>query len=339
MSIRVGAIGAGYWGPNLIRNLFQTPMADLKVVCDLDSDRLNYVGRLYPTISCTSDYRELIEREDVDAVIVATPAQTHYEMTKAVLAAGKHALVEKPLTLKSSESEELIDLAERHSRILMVGHTFMYNPAVRAMKQLINSGEIGDIYYIYSNRVNLGRVRKDINALWNIAPHDISILLYLLEEMPLRVSAQGQTFLQDGIEDVVFATYTFRDNVMANVQVSWLDPSKVRRTTVVGSKKMIIYDDVASEGKLKIYDKGALKVGNGSVFGEFQIKLHSGDIHIPRIDLSEPLRNEINHFLECVQSGQTPETDGRNGLQVVRILEATQESLKLDGRPVEIPDG
>lgn len=339
MAVRVGVIGAGYWGPNLIRNMFQIPSANLAAICDLDPKRLDYIASLYPLVSRTTNYRQILASPDVQAVLIATPADTHYELTRDALRAGKHVLVEKPLALSSSEAWELVKLAEQVNRVLMVGHTFMYNPAVRLMKELVDAGEIGDVYYIYSNRVNLGQVRQDINALWNIAPHDVSILLYLLNRMPVRVAAQGAIFLQEGIEDVVFVTLCFEHNVLAHIQVSWLDPSKVRRMTVVGSKKMIVYDDVASEGKIKIYDKGALKVGNEAIYGEYLIKLHSGDIYIPKIDLSEPLRNECIHFIECIETGQQPLTDGRNGWQVVRVLEAAQRSLKSGGQPVELNDG
>ena len=338
MAVRVAVVGAGYWGPNLIRNMFQIPSADLRVVCDVDPTRLDYIGSLYPTVWRVTDYRQVLAASDVQAVVIATSAHAHYKLTKEALEAGKHVLVEKPLALTSTEAWELVELADQVNRVLMVGHTFIYNPAVRKIKELLNSGEIGNVYYIYSNRVNLGRVRKDINALWNIAPHDISILLYLLNRMPTRVVAQGLSFLQEDVEDVVFVTLLFDGNVIAHVQVSWLDPSKVRRTTVVGSKKMIIYDDVASEGKIKIYDKGVLKVGNDAIYGEYQIKLHSGDIYIPKIDMTEPLRNECIHFIECIEAGQQPLTDGHNGWQVVRILEAAQRSLKSGGQPVELSD-
>ncbi|MDY6875225.1 MAG: Gfo/Idh/MocA family oxidoreductase [Chloroflexota bacterium] len=338
MAINVGVIGVGYWGPNLLRNIFQAPSADLAVVCDSDPKRLDYISNLYRTVSRTTDYSQVLSARDVQAVVLATPAHTHYKLTKAALVAGKHVLVEKPLALTSAEAWELVELADQVNRVLMVGHTFMYNPAVRAMKELIGTGEIGDVYYIYSNRVNLGRVRQDINALWNIAPHDISILLYLLMRMPTWVAAHGAVFLQESIEDVVFVTLSFDDNVIAHVQVSWLDPSKVRQMTVVGSKKMIVYDDMAGEGKIKIYDKGALKIGNDSIYGEYQIKLHSGDIYIPKIEMTEPLRNECIHFLECIETNQQPLTDGRNGWQVVRILEAAQQSLRNNGQAVEISD-
>ncbi len=338
MTIRIGVVGAGYWGPNLIRNVVQTPGAVLHSVCDLDAPRLARIQELYPSTRTTSDFAALIDDDEVDALIVATPAHTHYALGRQALEAGKHVLIEKPLALESLHAQELVSVADANQCVLMVGHTFMYNSAVNKIKTLIDAGEIGDVYYIYSNRVNLGRVRKDINALWNIAPHDISIMTYLLGQVPVQVSAQGRIFLQPDIEDVVFVTLAFPDNIIGHVQVSWLDPSKVRRMTVVGSTKMIVYDDVASEGKVKIYDKGILKVGQDNIFGEYQVKLHSGDIHIPKIDMSEPLRNECTHFVECIRTGARPLTDGRNGLEIVQILEAAQHSLKHNGTPVDLVD-
>jgi len=250
--------------------------------------------------------------------------------------AGKHVLVEKPLALSSGEAEELISVAERQKKVLMVGHTFEYNPAVLKIKELLGDGQIGHVYYAYSTRVNLGRVQQDLNALWSIAPHDVSILLFLLGEMPLEVSARGISHLSEGVEDVVFFTMFFPGNVLAHVHASWLDPSKVRRLTLVGSKKMVIYDDLASEGKVRVYDKGVLKAGNGRVYGEFQYKLHSGDIHIPKIDMTEPLHNECAHFIDCIRQGKRPRTDGENGLRVVKVLEAVQRSLEQRGVSVEV---
>lgn len=336
--VRIAVAGAGYWGPNLIRNVYQLPESDLSTICDTDTERLEAIGRQYPAVPRTTDYQQILENQAIDAVVLATPAATHFEMTRQALKAGKHVLVEKPLALSSQDARELVQLADGQDLILMVGHTFLYNTAVHMMKRLIDNGDIGSLYYIYSNRVNLGRVRQDINALWNIAPHDVSILLYLIGHMPVQVTAQGATFLQEGIEDVVFTTMLFDNNVVGHVQASWLDPSKIRQMTVVGSQKMVVYDDVASEGKIKIYDKGALKVGNGRIYGEYQIRLHSGDIHIPKVEMTEPLRNELMHFVECVQSGQRPLSDGRNGWEVVRILEAAQHSLRNGNIPVRIED-
>ena len=335
---KVAVVGYGYWGPNLARSFLHLPEAHLVACCDLDETRLSKAQDLYPAITTTADYQSLLDNPEIDAVALATTAPTHYELTKTALAHGKHVLVEKPLTLNSDQAWELVNLAEERGRVLMVGHVFEHNPAVWKMKELIDQGEIGVPYYAYSTRVNLGRVRSHLNALWSIAPHDISILIYLLGQMPIKVSAHGATYLNRNVEDVVFIHLVFPQGITAHVHVSWLDPSKARRMTVVGSKKMIIYDDVASEGKIKIYDKGVYRKGD-EIYGEFQFKLHSGDIYIPKIDMSEPLRNECAHFIECIQEGKRPTTDGENGLRVVRVLEAAQRSLKAGGAPQEIEPG
>lgn len=331
--IRIGLIGYGYWGPNLARNFHSLPNAHLAAIADADVNRLDEPARLYNTHTHT-DPTELLRDPTLDAIAISTPARTHYELARASLEHGKHVLVEKPLAMTSVEARELIALAKRNKLVLMVGHTFEYNPAVWKIRELIESRELGDVYYVYSNRVNLGRVQRDINALWSIAPHDISILLYVLGMMPLEISARGGMYLSDNIEDVVFVTLTFPNQVLAHIHVSWLDPSKVRQMTVVGSKKMVVYDDVDPEARLRIYDKGVYR--HGADYGEYQLKIHSGDISIPRIDLSEPLRNECVHFLECVSENKTPRTDGENGLRVIRILEAAQESLARNGSAVQI---
>jgi len=334
--LNIALIGYGYWGPNLARNLHELTESKLVACCDLNPDRLTLAQRLYPEIKVTTQASDILNDSRVDAVVIATPARTHFELARAALIAGKHVLVEKPLTLNTREAEELILLAERHHRVLMVGHTFEYNPAVLKIKELLDDGQIGDVYYAYSVRVNLGRVQRDLNALWSIAPHDVSIMLFLLGQMPLEVSARGTSHLNNGIEDVVFVTLLFPNNILAHIHASWLDPSKVRQMTIVGSKKMIVYDDVASEGKVRVYDKGVLRVDNGHIYGEFQYKLHSGDIYIPRIDMTEPLHNECAHFIECIQQGKRPRSDGESGLRVVKVLEAAQRSLEQRGVPVEI---
>lgn len=332
--VRIGLIGYGYWGPNLARNFHQLPEAWLTACADADPTRLAEAGRLYPFTQTAADYRELLENEHLDAIVVATPARSHYEIALAALQHGKHVLVEKPLAMTSAQVRDLSDCARASDRVLMVGHTFEYNPAVWKIKELLTSRAIGDLYYIYSNRVNLGRVQLDINALWSIAPHDISILLYLLDALPLTVSARGATYVSEKIEDVVFVLLTFPNNVIAHIHASWLDPSKTRQMTLVGSEKMIVYDDVDPEAKLKIYDKGVYK--RGAAFGEFQLKVHSGDIYIPRIDLTEPLRNECRHFVECVRDHREPQSGAESGLKVVRVLEAAQRSLEQNGAAVSV---
>ncbi|MBI5649443.1 MAG: Gfo/Idh/MocA family oxidoreductase [Chloroflexi bacterium] len=330
---RIGLIGYGYWGPNLARNFHALANAQLVAVADADPKRLDEPARLYHART-HADYRELLADPTLDAVAISTPARTHFDIAREALNQGKHVLVEKPLAMSSAEARALIEIAAEKQRVLMVGHTFEHNPAVWKIRELVESRTIGEVFYVYSNRVNLGRVQRDINALWSIAPHDISILIYVLDAMPLAVSARGGTYLSDNVEDVVFVTLTFPNQVLAHVHASWLDPSKTRQMTIVGSQKMIVYDDVDAEAKLRIYDKGAYK--HGAEYGEFQIKVRSGDIFIPKLDSSEPLRNECAHFVECIREGKRPRTDGENGLRVIRVLEAAQESLARNGATVRI---
>ena len=338
MSDQIGlaVVGTGYWGPNLVRNAAGAPGADLRYICDLDTERLAKIGRLYPGTKQTSDFDEVIGDPSVQGIILATPAASHHPLAKKAMEAGKDVLVEKPLGVNSEECKDLCDTAEKHGRVLMVGHTFIYNAAVKMIKQLVDSGEIGDLLYVYSSRVNLGRIRQDVNALWNVAPHDISIVNHVLGQEPNRVTATGRSFLQPGIEDVVFAVFEYPGGAVAHVHSSWLDPSKVRKTTFVGSKKMIVYDDIESEGKVKIYDKGVRRTGPESEYGEFQLRLHSGDIYIPKITFTEPLAEECAHFVECVRDRTKPRTDGRDGHSVVAALEAAQESIAAGGQPVKI---
>lgn len=333
--LRLGLVGYGYWGPNLARNFHQLPDAWLVACADADVARLKEAARLYPSVKQTAaDARELIDNPTLDALVIATPARSHFALARQALEAGKHVLVEKPLAMSSAEARELIDLARTRQRILMVGHTFEYNPAVWKVQELLDAGALGELYYIYSNRVNLGRLQTDINVLWSIAPHDVSILLALLKNMPLSVSAQGATYLHQGIQDVIFALLRFQNNIVGHIHASWLDPSKTRQMTIVGSEKMIVYDDVDPEAKLKIYDKGVYK--RGDAFGEFQMRVRSGDLYIPKIDLTEPLKYECAHFLECIREKKVPRTDGMNGLRVIQVLEAAQQSLDRDGAAIAL---
>ena len=331
--VRVALVGYGYWGPNLARNLHELPTCQLSVCCDLDERKLAQVRAYYPSVRTTQSLGDALDDAEIQAVVIATPARTHFALAGQALRAGKHVLVEKPIAMSSQETEALIALAGERQRVLMVGHTFEYNPAVLKIKALLDEKALGNLYYIYSTRVNLGRVQQDLNALWSIAPHDISIMNYLLDAMPLEVSARGAKYLSGNVEDVVFADMTYPGGVIAHVHASWLDPSKVRKMTLVGSDKMIVYDDIDPEGKVRLYDKGATRVNGSQVYGEFQYKLRSGDIYIPRLDGTEPLRNECAHFVECVQEGRRPRTDGLNGLRVVRVLEAAERSLARNGAP------
>lgn len=333
-TIRVAVVGFGYWGPNLARNFHQLAGTQLAYVVDQDRTALQRAQRLYGC-QTTTLLDDALTDPTVDAVVIATPARTHYTLARRCLEAGKHLLVEKPLTMNVGEAEELVATANAAGLTLMVGHVFEYNPAVAYIKQAINNGELGEIYYLYSRRVNLGRVQSDVNALWSIAPHDISIALHLLDQMPEAVRCQGASCLNGAVEDVVFLTMFFPNNVLCHVHASWLDPSKTREMTVVGSQKMIVYDDVSTEGKVRVYDKGAFRKGEVS-YGDFQYKLHSGDILIPRLDMREPLQAECAHFVDCVRTGKRPLTDGENGLRVLRVLAAGEQSLRKDGEKITI---
>jgi len=331
----MGVIGCGYWGPNLIRNFVEIPTAAVVGVADLDQERLNHIQGCYPQITVTRDYRDLF-RLGLDAIVIATPPATHFRLARDVLLHGLHLLVEKPLTLASRDAQELIDLAEEHDRILMVGHTYVYNPAVWALKEIIKSGEIGHIHYLDAVRVGLGLFQRDLNVVWDLAPHDISILLYVLGSDPIGVSARGIACVQHGVEDVAYVSLLFPNNVLAHIHLSWLDPCKVRRITAVGSRKMVVYDDVESLEKVKVYDKGVERPPYTNTFGDFQFAYRYGDITIPNIRFTEPLRVECNHFLECILTGKKPETDGYNGLRVLRIIEAAQKSLSNHGSQEQI---
>ncbi len=332
-NLHIAQIGAGYWGPNLIRNFVQLDDVADFTVCDLDAVRLDKIKKQYPHIKITQSADEVMKNPFVDAVIVATPVATHYEIAKKALCSGKHVMVEKPLAMNSRQAEDLIGIATENQKILMVGHTFLYNAAVIKAKEYIEKGELGEIYYILSQRLNLGRVRQDVNAMWNLAPHDISIILYWLGEMPSRISAKGLTFLQDGIEDVVFMDLDFPSGRAAHIHVSWLDPSKTRKMVVVGSKKMLVYDDVSADAKIVIFDKGIDKkhilreLPDIENFGQFQLMQRSGDIYIPKVEFKEPLSIECKHFIDCIKNGQTSLTSGENGLAVVNVLEKAQQKL------------
>ena len=331
-SIRVGVIGCGYWGPNLIRNFAELPTASLVGVADLEPDRRDYIKCRYPGVETTDDYWEFFSMS-LDAVVVATPPPTHFPIAKACLEHDLHVLVEKPLTLSSKDALALIDLAKERRRILMVGHTFEYNAAVRALKELIDSGELGDIQYVDAVRVNLGLFQRDLDVIWDLAPHDISILLYLLDANPVLVSAQGADCIFRGKHDIAYLNLEFANRVLAHVRLSWLDPCKVRRITVVGSQKMVVYDDVENLEKIRIYDKGVEAPPYTDTYGDFQCSYRYGDVVIPNIRFVEPLRVECEHFIKCVTDGRRPLSCGGDGLKVVRVLEAAESSLYYGGMP------
>jgi predicted dehydrogenase len=335
-ALKVGIVGYGYWGPNLTRNFYEIPAADLIAIADMNEERLKQAKARYPQIIARYDHQELFDL-GLDAVVVATPPATHHRIAKECLEHNLHVLIEKPMTLSSEDAENLIALADSKGLTLMVGHTFEYNSAVHALKKYIDSGELGEIYYLDAARLNLGLFQRDSNVLWDLAPHDISILLYLLGTRPVSVSAQGAPCVFKGIYDVAYINMKFPDNISAFVHVSWLDPCKVRRITVVGSKKMAVYNDIENEQKIKIYDKGidAPPAYTNGDFGEFQFNYHSGDITIPNIRFAEPLRQECQHFLDCITNHTKPLTSGREGLEVVKILETAQRSM-LNGQMHEV---
>jgi predicted dehydrogenase len=329
--IGVGVIGAGYWGPKHIRNFAALPEANMCAVADTDHVRLAEIHVRYPQLTVTSNYRELLAKPQVDAVVVATPVRTHLPIARDVLKAGKHVLIEKPLAASEAEAEELIDLAACQGCVLMVGHTFLYHPAVRLLRDLVQEGELGEIYYAHAQRLNLGLFQRDINVMWDLAPHDISILTYVLAMEPMQTSARGHSSVQPGIEDVAQLDLLFPERVHASIHVSWLDPMKVRRITIVGSRKMVVYDDVRTLEKISIHDKGVDAPPYTSGFGEFQLSYRYGNITVPHLPSDEPLQIECAHFLDCIRSGETPLTDGHHGLRVIRVLEAAQASLEDGG--------
>lgn len=329
--INIGVVGCGYWGPNLIRNFNQNSDCRMKTACDLEKGRLDYIEELYPGIQTTKDFEEFIKDETIDAVAIATPVNTHFPLVKKALEHGKHVLIEKPMAASTDQCKELIKLAKDKNRILMVGHTFEYTAAVNTAREIIQSGEIGDVLYISSTRVNLGLFQNDINVIWDLAPHDISIILYILGKPPISVGGQGKAHFKEGIEDVATITLNFEDGAIAFINNSWLDPNKIRLTNIVGTKKMLVYDDISPNEKIKIYDKGVVVPPHYDTFAEFQFSYRYGDIRIPLLKEYEPLRFECNHFLECIRENKVPRSDGQSGLRVVSVLEATDQSLKKGG--------
>ncbi len=340
MKLNIAQIGGGYWGKNLIRNLAELDQLD--IICDSDGDTLAKYSKKYPHIQTAANYEEILNDDEIDAVVIATPASTHYEIVKQALMAGKDVLVEKPFTTNLKDARELVDIATEKDLILMVGMVFLYNAAVKKIKELIQSGELGNIHYLFFQRRNLGKVRSDVNSWWNLAPHDVSIASYWLEGKPENITARGFDFIQPGIEDVVMATIEFNQKNSAFIHTSWLDPSKVRKAIGVGSKKMVIYDDMSQDMKVRVYDKGIDKntpdmpPQDFESFGEFQLKQRAGDIHVPKIDFKEPLKEECKHFIECVKERKEPISSGRKNLDMVKILETGQKSIKDQGKTLKL---
>ncbi|MCX5801653.1 MAG: Gfo/Idh/MocA family oxidoreductase [Candidatus Eisenbacteria bacterium] len=333
--VRLAVIGAGYWGPNLIRNFYGIDRNCVRYVCDQDAAVIGKLKSSFPGVEFVSDHNLVLNSPDVDAVVIATQPASHFGLSKAALERGKHVFVEKPLALRTSEAEELLALSTAKNRVLMVGHLLRYHPAVKLLKDYLERGELGEILYIYSTRVNLGKVRQDENALWSFAPHDIAVIIYLMGRKPVSVSAVGQSYLKTGVEDVVFLTIFFEGNCMAHVHVSWLDPHKIRKLTVVGNKKMAVFDDMEAAEMIRIYDKGVDYTPGFKSYSE-AVSLRVGDILIPRVPMKEPLRIECEHFIECVEQGKHPMSDAEEGVAVVRVLEGAQKSMHLSGSVVKL---
>lgn len=327
--LRVAIIGFGHWGPNYARILAGTLSgARLTACAEPVAGRLAAFERQYPSARAYADYRRLIRDGDVDAVIVATPTSTHREVVEACLSAGLHVLVEKPLAASVADAEALAALAMTSGRTLMVGHTFLFNPAVRAIKRYIDEGLLGEIRYLYFQRTGLGPIRQDVNALWDLAPHDLSMIRYWLGADPVDLVARGESYLKPGTEDVVFVTLNYPNHVLASVHVSWLDPVKVRRVTVVGDRKMVVFDDTHATEKLRLYDHGADYQPREGGFAEFIAAVRDGDIVIPRLEPQEPLREELAHFMDCINTGKTPLTSAGDGVAIVRVLEWAERELR-----------
>ncbi len=336
--IGIGIIGCGYWGPNLVRNLNSIGDCSVRWLCDLNPKRLQHLSSLYTVAKTTSNFELVLNDKQVQAVVIATPVGTHFPLAKASLLAGKHVFVEKPLARSTAESKELVDIARRQGLTLMVGHTFLYSAPVRKVKEIIDRGDIGQVRYISARRLNLGLFQKDINVAWDLAPHDISIVLYLLSDMPRSVNCRGHANVTPGIEDVTNMCLNFGGSCFASIQSSWLDPLKVREMTIVGDRRMILYNDVAPLEKIKIFDARVETPPHYDTFAEFHYAYHYGDMYVPYLKQEEPLKVECQHFIDCIRSGQRPFTSGEDGHNMVRVLEAASRSLRQGGAEVPLDE-
>ena len=333
---RIGVVGCGYWGPLLIRNFHSLPDCRVTAICDAREDRLQHLCALYPGLEGFTDFEKFLDSAAFDAVVIATPVKHHHSLAKASLLAGKHAFIEKPMAASSAECEELIEIAERNGLVLMVDHTFLYSAAIEKITQIVQGGDLGEIRYINSRRLNLGLFQKDINVAWDLAPHDISIILHILGESPSSINCQGNAHVTPEIEDVTNISLSFGQERFATIQSSWLEPRKVREMTIVGTQRMIVYDDLKAREKIQIFDVRVERVPHFDSFAEFQYAYHYGDSFIPHINQTEPLKAVCEHFLECIENGLEPLSGGREGLELVRILEAASLSLKSNGAPIDL---
>ncbi len=333
--IRVGVIGYGYWGPNIVRNFNNGDLSRVAMVCDQRPESLRKVQQSYPQIAVTHDSAELINAVDIDVVAVVTPVWTHFELAKAALKNGKHVFVEKPFTFTSAQAEELVNLAEQKNLRIMVDHTFLFTGAVKKIRQLIDDGTLGNLYYYDSTRVNLGLFQHDVNVIWDLAPHDLSIMDYLIQERPLGVVATAERHL-NGLEDIAFLTFYFPRNIIAHINVNWLSPVKVRTTLIGGEKKMVVWNDLEADEKIRVYDKGVEKVNAEGIY-EMLVKYRTGDMWAPQVEHTEALKMELEYFVQCIHTNQTPINDGKAGWRVVQMLEAANLSLKSRGAMIDLP--
>jgi predicted dehydrogenase len=336
----IGIVGCGYWGINYVRVFDEIPASTVTRVCDMRGDRLALVKQRYPLVNTHSTIQDLVCDDQLDAVVVATPAASHHAIAKECLEAGKHVLLEKPLTVSVEQAEDLIRSANRADRVLMVGHTFLYNSGIGKMKELAGQEGFGTLYYLHATRTNLGPIRQDVDAVWDLAPHDVAIFGYLLDARPFRVSAVGGRWLSRDRYDVAFVTLTYPGGIIGNIHVSWADPNKVREVVAVGSKRRVVFDDLNNLERIRVFEKGvAPSEKEAGSFGEYRLLIRDGDIISPRIEPSEPLKNQGMHFLECIVEGKKPVSDGASGRDVVRVMEAIDQSLQSDGQPVDISWG
>jgi predicted dehydrogenase len=339
--IRLALIGLGYWGPNYARVLGELSGAELVWACDVAEEALELVRHRYPAVRTTTDLEEILSDSSVDAVIVSTPTSTHATVSLAAISAGKHVLCEKPLAASTSECDEVIAATEANGCVVMVGHTFIFNPAVRRMRELVASDAIGRVLYCHAARTALGPIRRDVNALWDLASHDVSILLYLLEREPVEVAAHGESYLREDNEDVVFLSLRFEGSILANIHVSWLDPYKVRKVTLIGDRRMVVFDDVSPDEKLRLFDKSAsydsaAVEARGADYGEYKAIVRDGDIFIPKVPATEPLKEQVRHFLDCCRNEGEPLTDAAFARRVVAVLEAGSQSLRQRGGVIDL---
>ncbi len=335
--INIAVIGCGYWGINYVRVFSEIADSKVLLVCDIKDARLRVVRERYPLVGTTPNWEEALTNKWIDAIVVATNATSHFEVARQCLLSGKHVLVEKPLATTVADVEALIRSAEERARVLMVGHTFLYNAGIRKVKELMSTENFGKVYYLHATRTNMGPIRDDVNALWDLASHDVAIFNYLLDGQPEWVSAVGSHRLSKERHDIGFATLSYVGEIIANIHASWLDPNKVREVVVVGSKRRLVFDDLNNIERVRIFEKGVSPAElEADSFGEFRLLVREGDIISPRVETSEPLRNQASHFLECIRNGKQPFTDGKNGLEVVRTMSAIDESLRQNGAPVKV---